>query len=92
MIKLGCKGTLLCEGGRLQTWDGVQISSSSPRVASFRPLGATGNDQVNASQGNQASEGYLYLTLAWRQRHSNERFHLTTARNTINGGRGTTRY
>ncbi len=70
MIKLGCKGTLLCGGGRLQTWGGVQISSSSPRFASFRPLGAMGNGQVNASQGNQASEGYLYLTLAWRQRHS----------------------
>ena len=70
MIKFGCKGTLLCGGDRLQTWGGVQISSSSPGAAYSRPLGAKGNDQVNASQGNQASEGHLYLTLAWRQRHS----------------------
>ena len=66
MIKYGCKATLLCGGGRLQTWGGVQISSSSPKVASFRPLGATGNDQVNASQRNQASKGYVYLTVARR--------------------------
>ncbi len=34
------------------------------RTASSRPLGAKGNDQVNARQGNQTSEGYLYLNLA----------------------------
>ena len=61
-------------------------------AASLRLLGTTGNAQVNASQGNQASEGYLYLALTWRQRHSIEQFHLTTALDTINGGRGTTKH
>ena len=42
--------------------------------------------QVNANQGNQASEVYLKLTLAGRQRHSTERCHLITARGTLDGG------
>ncbi len=61
-------------------------------AASFRPLGAMGKDQVNASQVNQASEGYPYLTLACRQRHFMERCHLITARDIIDGGLGTTRH
>ena len=92
MIKLGCKGTLLCGGGRLQTWGGIQISSSSPRGRILQALWGHGNDQFNASPRNQASEGYLYLALAWRQRQSIERCHLTTARDTIDGGRGMTKH
>ena len=61
-------------------------------TASFRSLGATGKGQVNASQGNQTSEGYPSLTLAGRQPHSSERCHLTTAHDNIDGGRGTTRH
>ncbi len=59
-------------GGRLQTWGGIRTY---------------GIDQVNTSQVSKGSESYKYLTLAWRQRHSIERGHLTTARDTIGGGR-----
>ena len=91
MKKLGYKGTLLCgEAGA-----GLGVRSKSLHLlqgaASFRPLGATGNGQVNASHGNEASEGCLYLTLAGRQRHSNKRCHLTTAHYTNHGYRGATR-
>ena len=88
MIKLGCKGTY-CAGEEGST---LGVGPKSPhllrRTASFRPLRATGNDQVKASQENQAREGYPYLSLAWRRQQFIERCHLTTACDTFGGGRG----
>ena len=61
-------------------------------TASSKPLGATGNDEVNASQGNQASGGYLYLTLTGRQWHFIERCHLPTDHDIFHGAWGPTRH
>ena len=66
MIKFGCKVTLLCGVGE----EGSRLGKRSKSIhllrgtASFRPLGTTGHDLVNASQENQAGDGYPYLTLA----------------------------
>ncbi len=51
MIKLGCKGTLLCGGGRLQTWGGVQISSSSPRGCILQAFGGQGERSSQREPG-----------------------------------------
>ena len=64
MIKLGSKGILLCEKAGSRLGVGSRSLHFLQAIASFRTLGATGNDEVNTSQGNQATEGYPYLALA----------------------------